>query len=200
MTLATSIAAGPLPPALDIVPVPRMRIDTQSAPGAVALQTDIALRMAGLTGDEVFTRFPGVVARPLVGGENRTGVTGLTLAFLELLVCCTGGTDCQIAPTAPVRTQGQIGTVELIVTVAAEFRFMTAAAEPGIGTRGNRVADVKIRAVNVGHGVTEFPHLVGATGFVAVEAIILFVTGKAINGLGHRSAAMSQRPGRVVCD
>lgn len=87
MTLTTGLAVtGPFEAAVDIAPVGRMRIHPQAAGGAVALETDISLWVAGLAGGQIFARLTGMSMGPTGGaGDNRTaGVAARTLCFIVL--------------------------------------------------------------------------------------------------------------------
>ena len=103
-----------------------------------------------------------------------------------------GTADGQVAPPAAMGLHAQIGAIEIVVTADAELVFVTFIAELRVSARRDRMGDGELGAVHVGHGVAEFPHFVSTTGLVALKAEILLMTGRAINGLGHRSFAVRQ--------
>jgi hypothetical protein len=188
---------GPFEAIFDVIPVPRVRIGHQTASGAVTLQANVAIGMAGLTGGQVFPRFTGMAISPHMTRQHRIGMTALALFIGE-----EGMTTAEGAVGEPF-TMGlkrQIVVVEIIVAFDAELVLMTFVAELRVGARRDRVGDSELGAVNIGHGIAEVPHLVGTAGLVTIEAEILFMTGSAINGLGDRGATMRQRPGDVMRD
>ena len=79
---AASPAAFALQPVPDGPPVARMGIDLQPHPatarvflGTVALQTDIAVRVAGLAGAQITTRLASVIAGPyFMAGQQAIGM------------------------------------------------------------------------------------------------------------------------------
>ena len=106
----------------------------------------------------------------------------------------------KVAPALTMGVKGSGNTCfpEIIMTLNTKFAFMTLITELLVSVRCNRMGDAELGAVNIGHGVSEVAHLISPTGLMAVETIILFVTGGAINALGDRGATMVQRPGHVV--
>ena len=76
-----------------------------------------------------------------------------------------------------VRLKRQVGTIKIIMTLNAELAFMTFVTELRISTRRNRMGDTELGTVNIGHSVAEFAHFVSTTGLVAIETVILLMTG-----------------------
>jgi hypothetical protein len=151
--------------------------------------------MAGLTGRQIFPRFAGMASGPLMARQYRVGVTPLALLIIKEGVITTEGA---IGEAFAMRVKRQIGLIEIVMAVHAELVFMAFVTELRVGARRDRMGDRELGTVHVGHGVTELPHFISTTGFVAFKAEILFVTGRTINGFAHRGAAVIQRPGRTV--
>ncbi len=75
---------GAVQPVFDIIPVPRMRIDSQTRFGAVTCQTDIPFRVAGLASDQILSCLPGMAARPITGDKYRARMAALALTDIKL--------------------------------------------------------------------------------------------------------------------
>ena len=175
MAFTTSFSVtGPLKTITDVIPVFRVRVGHKTTFGTVALEADITIGMARLTGGQVFPRFAGMATGPLVALQHRIGVTALALLVVEEGMITT---ESAIGEPFAMGLKSQIGTIEIVVAADAELVFMTFVAKLRVGARRDRVGDSELGAVDVGHGVTEVPHLVGTTGLVAVETEILLVTG-----------------------
>jgi len=174
-----------------------MRVGHEAAFGTVTFETDVTIGMASLTGGQVFSRFTGVAAGPQVARQHRIGVTTLALLVVKEGMITTEGA---IGEPFAMGLKCQIGAVEIVMSADAKLVFMTCVTKLRVGTSSDGVGDGELGTVDVGHGVTEVPHLVGTTGLVAVETKILLMTGRTINGLGQHGAAMSQRPGYTVGD
>jgi len=65
-----------------------MRIHTEPCLGAVAGETDITFRVAGLAGHQVFSRLPGMAGGPLMGRQHGIGVTLLAHILGKILMGC----------------------------------------------------------------------------------------------------------------
>jgi hypothetical protein len=196
VAFATSFGVtGPLETIFDVIPIARMRVGHQTAFGAVTFETDIAIRMAGLAGGQIFPRFAGMIICPLMARQHRVGMTALALLIIEEGMIATEGA---VGEAFTMGLKRQIGTIEVVVTLNTELAFMTFITELRIGTRRDGVGDGELGTVNIGHGVAKVPHLISPTSFVAVETITLFMTGRAIDALGHCRVAVSQRPGHVM--
>ena len=57
------------------------------------------------------------------------------------------------------------------VAFNTKFTFMTAGTELGIGAGSNGMSNVKVRAVDIDHVISQFTHLVGKAGFVTIQAV-----------------------------
>jgi hypothetical protein len=122
-------------------------------------------------------------------------VTTLALLIVKEGMLTTEGA---VGEPFAMRIKGQIGTIEIVMTINAKLVFMTFVAELRISARRNRVGDGEVGAMNIGHGITELTHFICSTGFVTVETIILLMTSRAIDALGHGRVAVIQRPSRAV--
>jgi hypothetical protein len=188
---------GPLEAIFDVIPVTRMRVGHQATFSTVTFETNIAVGMASLTGGQVFPRFAGMAAGPLVARQHRIDVASLTLLIIKEGMITTEGA---IGEPFTMGLKSQIGAIEVVMALDAELVFMTFVTELRVGARRDRVTDRELGAVNVVHGVAEFSHLVGTTGLVTLKTEILLMTGRAIKALGHRGVAMRQSPGHAVRD
>jgi hypothetical protein len=61
---------GPLETIFYVIPVTGVRVDLEAALGTVTFKTDIAIRMAGLAGSQIFPRFAGMAIRPLMARQH----------------------------------------------------------------------------------------------------------------------------------
>lgn len=198
MAFTTSFSVtGPLQTIFNIIPVTRVRIGHETTFGTVTFETDVAIGMASLAGGQIFPRFAGVATGPLVARQHRVSVAALTLLVVKEGMVATEGA---IGEPFAVGLKSQISAIEVVMALDTELAFMTFVTELRVGARRDRVGNAEIGAVHVVHGVAKFSHLVGTTSLVTAETEILLVTGRAIDGLGHRGAAMRQRPGHAVRD
>jgi hypothetical protein len=196
MAFATSFAVtGAIETTFDVIPVTWVRVDHQSTFGAVALETDVAIGMAGLTGGQILPRFAGMAVGPLMARQHRVRMTALALLIVKEGMLTV---KSAVGEAFTMGVKSQVGGIEVIMTLNAKLAFMTSITELRVSARRDRVRDGELGAVHIGHGVTKLTHLVGPTGLVAIETITLFMTGRAIDALGHGSVAVIQRPSRAV--
>ena len=85
------------------------------------------------------------------------------------------------------------------MTVITERLFaVTTGAQLWIGARGNRVTDMEIAAMNIGHVVGELSYLIGKTCRMTIEAVALLMATGTVNGLILGNRPVTQGPGRTV--
>jgi len=99
-----------------------MRVHPEPGFGAVAGETDITLRVAGLAGNQVFSRLPGMTGRPFMGRQHGIGVTLLAHVLGKILM--GRADDLEQAPTLAVRGDSQVFGGKAGVAVYAEPALM----------------------------------------------------------------------------
>lgn len=162
----------------------------------MTFKADITVRVAGLTGCQILARLSGVLIRPLVTRQDGVDMAGLTLIILVGAMQHPAGSRRKTAPPLAVGLDAQIRRGEALMTLDAEFAFVTLVAETLVGAGGDRVGDAELGAMDVGHAVAELPHLVGPTGLVTfeTEGLLLMTVGTVgLLHLGRRP--VGQRPG-----
>ena len=112
-----------------------MRTYHQPGFGGVAVQTDVAVRVAGLTGFECFTGLGGMGDAPVLGGQGSSRVAVAALGQCECLMQRPAGTGLDLGPAFPVRDYFEAVSLSAAVTVAAGFLGMTREALLDLGSR-----------------------------------------------------------------
>jgi hypothetical protein len=131
MAFATASAvARPIQSVFEITPVFGMRIETTGATlGTVTTQADIAIGMAGLTGDQRLAGLPGMTNRPRmeIRGDRALQMARITLSRINPSVNSIDiGVIKTETETAAMRRTTDITGPEppIIMTVTAELGFM----------------------------------------------------------------------------
>ena len=145
---APAIAPGTIS-VLHRIPVPRMRINHQPAPGAVTGQTHVAVCVAGLAGLEIPARLPSVVGRPDMLRQQSSGMAGLALGSGEGGMGGAGIAYLEVGPCPSVRLHHEVFAPEFRVALAAVAGIVTPHARLGVIERlqGMDLAPIRSMAV-----------------------------------------------------
>ncbi len=109
-------------------PVSRMRAYSQAATGAVALDADITVVMAGLASLQISAGLTGMVSGPLVRRHDTAGVAGLALRRVERLMGRSGRSQFDVAELATVRLELDPVAWEFGVTFCAVLLVVATSA------------------------------------------------------------------------
>jgi len=104
----------------------------------------------------------------------------------------------EIAPAAAMGEDSQVGRRKTFVAIAAVLHLMTGDAQLGVGTGCKRVADMKIRAMDIDQAGAELPSLIAKSSLMTLQAELLFVAGCTIHGLRLNFITMVHRPSQVM--
>jgi len=182
--LTASTAARPAVSALHGAPVPRVRIDLEALPCAVAGHAYITVAVAGLTCLQVPSRLQSMVCRPHMLGKQTSRMASLTLGWIERSMGRARTSCLEVRPCPSVRLHPEVfplelgmtlGTIPGVVTLIAALRIvqhLNGMDLPEIGSMGfGDVAGDIIRNAQIRRD---------AAAFVTIEAELLVVTINAV--------------------
>lgn len=116
----------------------------------MALNADITIIMAGLACLQIPAGFAGVFSRPLVRGHNASGMAGLALGSVEIIMSRSGGSQFDIAELATVRLELDAVSWKSGVALAAVLLVMATGAGLRIVLGLKRVQHTEVAAVAPG--------------------------------------------------
>lgn len=178
--LTASTAARPAVSVLHGAPAPRVRIDPEALPCAVAGHAHIAVAVARLTCLQVPSRLQGVVRRPCMLGKQTSRMARLTLgcsergmgrariSCLEVRPCPTVRLYHEVFPPELGVTLGTVSDIVALITtlrIVQHFNWMDL-AEIGSVVFGDITGDI-VRNAQIRRD---------AAAFVAIETELLVMT------------------------
>ena len=132
-----------------------MGIHLQTRTAAVTGEADVALIVTGLAGAQITPRLDGMVARPLMTGQQTAGMTVLALGRRKIAVIRTDTGKRTIPELPPMRLELAVFVLELGMAGSTVFRIMATVAALGAALGFQRMEFQEIVPVTPGHIVAQ---------------------------------------------